>query len=129
MTAQQLWEAALGQLELRMTKPTFNTWIKPTSALTYEDGTLIVSVPNAYTKDWLENRLLPVVKRTLAHIAFRTVEVRFTLHQSHQVPASSGLFAPDGLRPPTLERSATLTLPQPTAPPPGDGQRRTPMFN
>jgi chromosomal replication initiator protein len=129
MTAQQLWEAALGQLELRMTKPTFNTWIKPTSALTYEDGTLIISVPNAYTKDWLENRLLPVIKRTLADIAYQTIEVRFTLHQSHQAPGASGLFSSDGLRPPVAEHSALYTVPQATALPPGDEQRPTPMFN
>ncbi len=88
MTAQQLWEAALGQLELRMTKATFATWIKPTSALAYEDGTLVISVPNAYTKDWLENRLLSVIKRTLADIACRTMEVRFTLQKPQHTPAA-----------------------------------------
>jgi len=88
MTAQQLWKAALGQLELQMTKATFSTWIKPTSALAYEDGTLIVAVPNGYAKDWLENRLLSVIKRTLADIAHRTVEVRFTIHQPQPTPAN-----------------------------------------
>ncbi len=130
MTAQQLWEAALGQLELRMTKPTFNTWIKPTSALTYEDGTLVISVPNAYTKDWLENRLLPVIKRTLADIAYRTIEVRFTLHQSHQALDASGLFPSQRLRSPVAERSsAPYPVPQSTPLALGDEQRPTPMFN
>jgi chromosomal replication initiator protein len=105
MTAQQLWEAALGQLELRMTKATFATWIKPTSALAYEDGILLVSVPNAYAKDWLENRLLSVIKRTLADIACRTVEVRFTIHRPQRAPATDGLM----LR--SAERSVSQDLP------------------
>ena len=125
MTAQQLWEAALGQIELRMTKATFATWIKPTSALAYEDGTLVISVPNAYTKDWLENRLLSVIKRTLADIACRTVEVRFTLHQLQQTPAADGLMpVPDRvqvLR--SVERSASRPLS------PVDEQRAPSMFN
>jgi len=115
MTAQQLWEAALGRLELQMTKATFATWIKPTSALAYEDGTLVIAVANAYAKDWLENRLSSVIKRTVADIACRTVEVRFTLQQpqrtppAHQLPlgtshppTSQPLSALDEHRPPSI---------------------------
>jgi len=115
MTAQQLWEAALGRLELQMTKATFATWIKPTSALAYEDGTLVITVANAYAKDWLENRLSSVIKRTLADIARRTVEVRFTLHQPQRTraaerlplaisdrPTSQPFSAADEKRPPSM---------------------------
>jgi len=117
MTAQKLWEAALGQLELQMTKATFATWIKPTSALAYEDGTLVIAVPNAYAKDWLENRLSSVIRRTLADIASQTVEVRFTLHQPQRIPAAEPL--PRG----------TLDLPASQAFPAADEQRSPSMFN
>ena len=80
MNADQIWQAALGELQLQMTKPTFDTWLKNTRAISYEDGALIVGVHNAYAKDWLENRLLPIIKRTLARIAGRTVEARFVLN-------------------------------------------------
>ena len=79
MNADQIWRATLGDLQLQMTKPTFDTWLKNTGAISYEDGTLIVGVHNAYAKDWLENRLLPIVKRTLAGIVGRTVEAKFVL--------------------------------------------------
>ncbi len=62
-----------------MTRPTFDTWLKNTRAISYEDGTLIVGVHNAYAKDWLENRLMAIIKRTLAGIVNRTVEVKFIL--------------------------------------------------
>jgi chromosomal replication initiator protein len=129
MTAQQLWEAALGELELRMTKSTFNTWIRPTSVLSYEDGTLVICVPNVYTKDWLENRLLPVIKRTLADIACRTVEVRFSLHQPRQTPAPGRLFQPDGPGTRTAERSDSFSSSELSASPAADKQRPTFMFN
>jgi len=125
MNAQQLWEAALGQLELRMTKATFTTWIKPTSALAYEDGTLIVAVPNAYTKDWLENRLLSVIKRTLSDIACRTVEVRFTLHQPHQSASADELM----LQPTAPPIPTTHEPSQPAAPSMRDEQQPSSMFN
>lgn len=79
MNADQIWQAALGELQLQMTRPTFDTWLKNTRAISYEDGTLIIGVHNAYAKDWLENRLMAIIKRTLAGIANRTVEVKFIL--------------------------------------------------
>jgi chromosomal replication initiator protein len=79
MNADQIWRTALGELQLQMTKPTFDTWLKNTRAISYEDGTLIVGVHSAYAKDWLENRLLSIIKRTLVGIVDRTVEARFVL--------------------------------------------------
>ena len=79
MNANQIWQAALGELQLQMTRPTFDTWLKNTRAISYEDGTLIIGVHNAYAKDWLENRLVGIVKRTLAGIVDRTVEVKFAV--------------------------------------------------
>ena len=79
MNADQIWRAALGELQLQMTRPTFDTWLKNTRAISYEDGTLIVGVHSAYAKDWLENRLMSIIKRTLAGIVDRTVEARFVL--------------------------------------------------
>jgi len=79
MNADQIWQAALGELQLQMTRPTFDTWLKNTRAISYEDGTLIIGVHNAYAKDWLDNRLMSIIKRTLVGIVGRTVEVRFIL--------------------------------------------------
>lgn len=79
MNADQIWQAALGELQLQMTKPTFDTWLKNTRAISYEDGTLIIGVHNAYAKDWLENRLMSIIKRTLVGIVGRAVEARFVL--------------------------------------------------
>ena len=79
MQAAQVWQAALGELQLQMTKPTFDTWLKNTSLISYEDGTFVIGVHNAYAKDWLENRLLSIIKRTLVGIVGRSVEVKFVV--------------------------------------------------
>jgi chromosomal replication initiator protein len=83
-----------------------------------------VSVPNAYTKDWLENRLLPIIKRTLAGIASRTVEVRFTLHQS-QDPAGTDELVLGGTAAHTLPYGPPASAVSPVA----EEQRTPPMFN
>jgi chromosomal replication initiator protein len=77
MKPNEVWQAALGELQLQMTRGTFNTWLKPTRVVSYEDGTLIIGVENGYIKDWLSNRLLATIQRTVTSMVGRTVEVKF----------------------------------------------------
>ncbi len=76
MKPDQVWQATLGELQLQLTKSTYDTWLRDTSLISHEDGTFVVGVENAYAKDWLENRLLSTVKRTLTGITGRAAEGR-----------------------------------------------------
>jgi chromosomal replication initiator protein len=79
MKPSHVWSAALGELQLQMTQATFDTWLRDSRLLKYEDGTFVVSVKSGYAKDWLENRLLTTIKRTLARLAGQTVAVKFVV--------------------------------------------------
>jgi chromosomal replication initiator protein len=80
MQSEQVWRAALGQLQMEIPRATFDTWVRDTSLVTQEDGTYVIGAPNAYAKDWLENRLKGSIKRTLSNIVGRTsLEVRFVV--------------------------------------------------
>ena len=82
MDSQQLWQATLGQLQVQLPRPTFDTWIKNTHGISYEDGVLVVGVHSAYAKDWLENRLYAKVQRTATEIAGRTTDIRFVVQRN-----------------------------------------------
>jgi len=82
MQSDQVWQAALGQLQLEIPKGTFDTWMRGTTLLGQEDGAYIVGVHNAYAKDWLENRLQGTVERTLSGVTGRAVDVRFVVSAS-----------------------------------------------
>ncbi len=79
MRPEQVWQAALGELQLQLTKSTFDTWLRDANFISHEDGSFIIGVENAYAKDWLENRLLSTIKRTLTGITGRAAEVRFVV--------------------------------------------------
>ncbi len=81
MSAERLWQAALGQLQIEMPRAAFDTWVRDAEFLAYEDGTFVIGVQNAYARDWLEDRLLSTVKHVLTGIAGRTVAVRFVVWQ------------------------------------------------
>jgi len=78
-SAEQVWQTALGELQLQITRATFETWVKDTRVLSYEDGEFFVGVHSAFAKDWLENRLLSTIKQTLAKIMGRSVGVSFVV--------------------------------------------------
>lgn len=82
MKAEQAWKAAVGQLQMEMPKASFNTWVRGAQFLTYEDGSFVIGVPNAYARDWLHSRLQSTVTRLLTGIMNRTVEVNFIVWQS-----------------------------------------------
>jgi hypothetical protein len=75
----ELWQAALGELQLQLTGATYNTWLGRTAPVAYRDGTLVIGCHNGYAKDWLENRLMAMIKRTLADVVGRSVEVQFVV--------------------------------------------------
>lgn len=75
--AVTVWQSALSELALQMPTATYETWVRDTSVIAYEDGEFIVGVPNAYARDWLANRLRTNIKRTLSKILCRSVQVTF----------------------------------------------------
>jgi len=84
------WQAVLGQLEMEMSRAAFDTWVRDAELLTYEDGSFIIGVHNAYARDWLHSRLSSKVTRLLTGMMNRTVEVRFVVWQNSADRADPG---------------------------------------
>ena len=125
LDADGLWQAALGQLQLCISRATYDTWLKDCNLMAYEDGTFIVGVPNAYAKDWLEYRLHGVVKRVLEDVAGRAVELRFVVR-----PPTEPSPAPSESVPPLFQQERTERRPAGSPSDGGDGyaQRLNPRY-
>jgi len=80
MNAEQAWQSVLGQLQMEMPRASFDTWVRDTRPISYQDGTLTVGVRNAYARDWLENRLASTVSRLLVGILRGSVNVDFVVN-------------------------------------------------
>ncbi len=70
---------------MEMPKASFDTWVRDTEALSYEDGRFTIGVRNTYARDWLESRLASTVSRLLIGIMNRTVDVDFVVKQTQDV--------------------------------------------
>ncbi len=82
MNAEQAWQSVLGQLQMEMPRASFDTWVRNTHLVRYEEGIMTVGVCNAYARDWLESRLLSTVDRLLAGMLNRAIDVRFVVANS-----------------------------------------------
>jgi chromosomal replication initiator protein len=79
MTNQQLWQAILGNLELTLSKANFTTWFKNTSIIEKSDTGIVVGVPNAFTKEWLQNKYHLEILKALKTISPETKEVKYQI--------------------------------------------------
>ena len=52
-TAERIWDATLGQLQIHVTRPNYDTWLKDTKGLRFGDGQFVVGVPTEFVKEWL----------------------------------------------------------------------------
>ena len=79
MKAEQAWQSVLGQLQTEMPKASYDTWVRDTQVLSYDEGLLTIGVDNAYARDWLESRLASTVNRLMVGVMNRSVDVKFVV--------------------------------------------------
>jgi len=79
MNSNQAWQATLGQLQMEMSKASFDTWVSNAELIDYKEteGIFSIGVHNAYACDWLESRLKSTMASKLAGMMARQVEVEF----------------------------------------------------
>ena len=76
---EELWQSALAEIEVSISKANFVTWFKNTAILSKKDGVVIVSVPNTFTKEWLENKYNQLVLRSLRNLAGDVKDIKFVI--------------------------------------------------
>src|SRR3989344_2665773 len=62
---KKLWDQILTEIELAVSKANFTTWFRDTYIVKQEEGTIYVSVPNAFVKDWLFNKYHKTILKLL----------------------------------------------------------------
>ena len=67
MDKEEIWNVVLSELELSVSKANFKTWVQNTKASHIEDDgeTIVVSVPNNFSKDWLEKKYHKLILEAL----------------------------------------------------------------
>jgi len=94
--AKEIWERALGELQIQVNKANYATWLSNSQGLSCQDNIFVISVPNIFVAEWLSKRFYPLVRKTLVDIMGKDVDVQFVVHNHEQLPASPSASQTDG---------------------------------
>ena len=84
MNTNELWQAVLGELELRLSKANFTTWFKNTFVVKFNENEVAVGVPNTFTKAWLEKKYHRDIMNLLQN--FSNCRVRNVIYKVENKP-------------------------------------------
>ena len=79
MTTEELWRAVLAQIQLDISPANFATWFKNTGIVNLKEGEAVVSVPNSFAKEWLEQKYNKNIFKILHGLDDEIKEVRYIL--------------------------------------------------
>lgn len=79
MDNKQLWDTLLGELELSLSKANFTTWFKNTYILDRSEDSVSISVPNGFTKEWLENKYNKLILHSLNNIDQKILKIQYII--------------------------------------------------
>lgn len=73
-----LWEKVLAEIRKKVSKPSFETWFKQTSAHALLEDSIVVSAQNQFTIDWLESRYTDFISQIIEDLTGAKLEIKFT---------------------------------------------------
>jgi len=83
-SAQQIWETALGELQIQVSKHNFRTWLEKTVGLSYQDNQFVIGVPNTFVAEYLEKNQRSLIEKTLIGVTHRDIRVLLRIDTGQQ---------------------------------------------
>ncbi len=99
----QIWDQTLSLIKMELTEVSFNTWLKTIKPLNIDNNKIILSVPNDFNKEILENRYMSLIANALHQVTSIKLEPSFIIEgekvviseASEKQAASQALDAPN----------------------------------
>lgn len=76
---EQLWNSVLSQVEQKISKPSFETWLKSTKLLSYAGSNVTIAAPNSFARDWLENHYVHLITGILTELTGEDLYIKFVV--------------------------------------------------
>lgn len=98
-----IWQDTLGVMEKKISKPSFETWIKPAKPVALKGQVLFVSVPNDFSRDFIESHYASVLKDTVREVSRDNLSLKFVINDEGEEKGEETIPIPDQNVPPPGE--------------------------
>ncbi len=82
MTKEELWQSLLAQIQFNISPANFATWFKNTGILSREGKDIVISVPNNFSKEWIENKYHKIILTILHNIDSEIKNIKYEIISS-----------------------------------------------
>jgi len=87
MDLKELWQSALSEIELQVSRPNFVTWLKNSQLVDKKEGAALIALPNNFAKEWVENKYYKIILGALRNIDDSTKKLDFVVHANPELAA------------------------------------------
>ena len=81
---EKLWSQVLERLQLQLSRPTFETWIKTATAEQLENNCLVIRSPNPFARSWLQKYYIKTIAEAVQDILGQSVEIYISVVQGDE---------------------------------------------
>jgi chromosomal replication initiator protein len=85
ISAKQLWNRVLDRLQLQLSRPTFETWIKHTTVEDWQDRCLVISTPNPFVLNHLQKHYIKTIADVVEEILGQSLEIKLIATQGDKL--------------------------------------------
>ncbi|MGF1604621.1 MAG: chromosomal replication initiator protein DnaA [Thermosynechococcaceae cyanobacterium] len=88
-TVENLWSQVLERLQLQLSRPTFETWIKTATAEDLQDNCLVIHTPSLFARNWLQKYYVKTIASVVHDILGHPVDIRIEIAKGDNTSAAN----------------------------------------
>jgi len=81
ITLENLWTQVLERLQIQLSRPTFETWIKTAIAEQLDDNCLVIRTPNPFARNWLQKYYIKTIAEVVQEVMGHPIDIHITIAQ------------------------------------------------
>jgi chromosomal replication initiator protein len=85
-SAQRIWETALGELQIQVSKHNYQTWLEKTLGLNYQENQFTIGVPNTFVAEYLDRNQRSLIEKTLIGLTQHDIHAVFKVEARETSP-------------------------------------------
>src|SRR5262245_3130267 len=94
LTAESLWTDVSARLRGALNEKTYRNWFSEVTAVSVDDDTFVLAVPNDFTREWIEGHFVELIRAAVRDATGAEHRLSLTVRQAETAAAPVNLPPP-----------------------------------